>query len=54
MTIYNKLIRDKIPEIIHKTGNEFTTRILSDEECRFELRNKLGEELTEYSDQPRS
>lgn len=45
---YNKLIRDKIPEVIEKTGKKFTTKILSNEEYLQELQAKGFEELKEY------
>lgn len=48
MPVYNKLVRDRIPEIIEKTGKRFTTRILSDKEYIEELRKKTYEELDEY------
>lgn len=48
MPTYNKLVRDAIPEVIAKTGKEFSTRILSEDEYRVELKKKLGEELDEY------
>lgn len=48
MPIYNKLVRDKIPEIIEKTGRIFTTEILNQERYITELRNKAYEELEEY------
>lgn len=48
MPIYNKLVRDYIPEVIQKTNKEFSTRILSEEEYETELKKKLSEELTEY------
>ena len=46
--IYNKLVRDKIPEIIKDKGGKAETRILSDEEYRFYLEAKLDEEVGEY------
>ena len=46
--IYNKLVRDRIPEIIEKKGGTCPTRILSDEEYAQQLDQKLGEELAEY------
>ena len=46
--IYNKLVRDLIPDIIEESGNECRTRILSDEEYLKMLDAKLDEELSEY------
>lgn len=48
MPIYNKLVRDHIPNIIERAGNTCRTRILDDEEYMVELNAKLQEELTEY------
>ncbi|MGO4698018.1 phosphoribosyl-ATP pyrophosphohydrolase [Paenibacillus sp. 2TAB26] len=48
MPIYNKLVRDRIPEIIKQQGKTFTTRILENEEYLKELRTKLVEETNEY------
>lgn len=45
---YNKLVRDLIPDIIEKSGNECRTRILSDDEYLKMLDLKLDEELAEY------
>ena len=46
--IYNKLVRDRIPEIIEKSGTTCKIRILSDEEYIKMIDAKLGEELLEY------
>ena len=46
--IYNKLVRDKIPEIIQGAGKVCETKILSNEEYLQMLDNKLDEELKEY------
>ena len=46
--IYDKLVRDKIPEIIEKSGKQCETEILSDEEYLQMLDKKLDEELAEY------
>lgn len=46
--IYNKLVRDLIPEIIKKSGSECKTKILTDEEYIEMLDMKLDEELSEY------
>lgn len=48
MKIYNKLIRDKIPEIIEQDGNDCEIRVLNDHEYLAELNKKLQEELKEY------
>ena len=48
MTIYNKTIRDKIPEIIKESGNNCNIKTLSDEKFLIELEKKLDEELIEY------
>jgi predicted house-cleaning noncanonical NTP pyrophosphatase (MazG superfamily) len=48
MPIYNKLVRDKIPEVIQSTGKGFRTRILNPEEYLRELNTKLREESDEY------
>ena len=48
MTIYNKLVRDKIPEIINSDSRVAITRKLDDEEYLKELNKKLQEEVKEY------
>lgn len=45
--IYNKLVRDNIPEIIISNGENPITRILSNEEYKEELEKKLYEEYRE-------
>lgn len=49
MEIYNKLVRDKIPEIITKNNEKPITRILDDKEYLEELNKKLIEEVNEYT-----
>ena len=46
--IYNKLVRDKIPEIIENSGGRATFRQLSQDEYIQFLEQKLGEEVGEY------
>ncbi len=48
--IYNKAIRDKIPEIIEQSGKSCKIKTLSDEEFLTELDKKLDEELQEYKE----
>lgn len=45
---HNKLVRDRIPEIIEASGKTCVTRILSQEEYLTALDAKLTEELAEY------
>lgn len=44
---YNKLVRDKIPEIIEFSGKICTIEILSDEDYLCALDEKLDEELAD-------
>lgn len=45
---YNKLVRDRIPEIIEKDNKSCDIRILEDKEYLEMLDAKLDEELAEY------
>ena len=45
---YQKLVRDRIPEIIESSGNNCVAEILSDEDYLKMLDAKLDEELAEY------
>lgn len=45
--IYNKLVRDKIPNIIINNGETPITRVLDEIEYKKELENKLYEEYKE-------
>lgn len=45
---YNKLVRDRIPEIIRMSGKECVTSILPEDEYSQGLREKLREEVQEY------
>lgn len=47
MKVFNKLVRDKIPEIIEKSGGEPFTVILSPDEYSKCLNDKLLEECNE-------
>lgn len=48
MPIYNKLVRDKIPEIIKSSGKKAYYHKLTEQEYLWELDKKLDEECTEY------
>lgn len=50
LKIYNKLVRDKIPEIIKAKGGVVETRVLNDEEYKKFLRLKLIEEVAEANE----
>ncbi|MBQ9266766.1 MAG: nucleoside triphosphate pyrophosphohydrolase [Clostridia bacterium] len=45
--IYNKLVRDNIPNIIEEKGEIPVTRILDDDTYKIELEKKLNEEYQE-------
>jgi len=45
---YNKLIRDRIPEIIEGKGEIPITCVLSDDEFKEKLEEKLLEEVNEF------
>ncbi len=46
--MYNKLVRDRIPEIIEAGGGNCVTQELSQGEYLQKLEEKLREELSEY------
>lgn len=48
MEAYNKLVRDKIPDILKVKGVPFESHVASPEEYKAELIKKLGEEFEEY------
>jgi len=45
---HNKLIRDKIPEIIERAGDKPITHLAGDEEYWEKLKQKLQEEVDEF------
>lgn len=45
--VYNKLVRDKIPEIIKKNGDSCVTKKLNQKEFRVEALKKVVEEANE-------
>ncbi|MDO5848125.1 MAG: nucleoside triphosphate pyrophosphohydrolase [Methanobrevibacter sp.] len=48
MVVYNKLVRDKIPQIISNDDKIAITKLLDDEQYLVELNKKLHEEILEY------
>ena len=50
MTSYNKLVRDKIPELLDSKGISYEKRIASTEEYRVELVKKMQEEAAEFAE----
>jgi predicted house-cleaning noncanonical NTP pyrophosphatase (MazG superfamily) len=49
---YNKLVRDKIADVIAADGKKAKTRILNDKEYLKELAKKLKEEAAEFEKDP--
>jgi predicted house-cleaning noncanonical NTP pyrophosphatase (MazG superfamily) len=47
---YNKVIRDKIPEIIADSGKKYTLKQLDDTTFLADLEKKLIEEVNEYTE----
>jgi predicted house-cleaning noncanonical NTP pyrophosphatase (MazG superfamily) len=47
---YDKLIRDRIPEIIEKHGNKAIVEVLDEQDFAKYLKLKLAEEMQEYLD----
>lgn len=48
MPVYNKLVRDRIPQIIEASGKSFTMRMLTSHEQLGEIKNKMHEEVLEF------
>ena len=48
MKVYNKLVRDLIPQVIEKSGKKFDTHIADKAEYGKLLEEKLMEEVNEY------
>lgn len=52
MKVYNKLIRDHIPDIIEKDGKVHKVHVANDEEYTTALKSKLLEEVREFIEEP--
>ena len=48
--VYNKLVRDKIPQIIAASGKNCVTEVLQEDAYLQKLDEKLSEELAEYQE----
>jgi predicted house-cleaning noncanonical NTP pyrophosphatase (MazG superfamily) len=51
-TVYNKLVRDRIPELVRKQGKRCKTDTLTDAQYLVALYRKMEEELAEYRANP--
>jgi len=49
---YDKLVRDRIIDIIEVKGRRATWHVATDEEYRLKLREKLREEVSEFFENP--
>ncbi len=52
MPTYNKLVRDKIPEILDEKKKTFSYHVAGKEEYTQKLREKLVEEVNEFLEEP--
>lgn len=54
ITVHNKLVRDRIPEIITASGSRAQTRTLGVSEIRAALIAKLADEVEQTAEEKRS
>ena len=52
MKKYDKLVRDRIPEIIELSGSKCNFHVATKEEFKSRLIDKLGEEIAEFVENP--
>ena len=52
MKKYNKLVRDKIPDLIKKDGKGCEFQVVDHDEYKQRLYAKMGEELNEFIENP--
>ena len=52
MKIYNKLVRDKIPQIIENAGKKSCCHIADEKEYLKALKDKINEEVEEFYEMP--
>jgi predicted house-cleaning noncanonical NTP pyrophosphatase (MazG superfamily) len=52
MTYYDKLVRDRIPEILQKKNKEFVAYKVADGDYSLYLKKKLREEVEEFLESP--
>ena len=52
MKVYNKLVRDRIPDVLNKANKKYTYHIATDEEFLIRLKDKIIEELEELYENP--
>lgn len=50
MESHNKLVRDKIPDVLDSKAIPYEKRIANEEEYKIELIKKLGEEIGEFQE----
>ena len=50
--LYNKLVRDKVPEQIERSGKSCTVEVVDDDQYRALLDRKLDEEMDSLSGPP--
>lgn len=49
---YNNLVRDRIPEIIERSGAKYKIHVADDDEYWDKLKKKIGEEINEFLKDP--